>query len=75
LAFFCLLTEDLHDLSEQGAESITFKDIEESAMILRGKKSFTKDCEKLAIEIRDFLKNFNKDHGIAERQLHLSVEK
>ena len=74
LVFFCLLTEDLHDLAERGAEMVCFKDIDESAMILRGKKTFTKDCQKLANEIKDFVSTFHSDHGAPDRQLHLTVE-
>ncbi|MDB4507085.1 hypothetical protein N9055_02595 [Akkermansiaceae bacterium] len=74
LVFFCLLTEDLHDLADHGAEVVRFKDIDESAMILRGKKSFTKDCQKLASEIKDFVWTFHTDHGAPDRQLLLTVE-
>ena len=71
LVFFCLLTEDLNNLADSGAESVSFRDIQESAMILRGKKTFTKDCAKLALEIVDFIENFHSDRAIAERQIEL----
>ncbi|MGC6427245.1 MAG: hypothetical protein ACON5H_09665 [Akkermansiaceae bacterium] len=74
LVFFCLLTEDLNTLAECGAEVISFSDIQESAMILRGKKSFTKDCAKLALEIIDFVENFQTDRTVAERQIEFHVE-
>ncbi|MDB4618112.1 hypothetical protein OAG53_00395 [Akkermansiaceae bacterium] len=74
LVFFCLLTEDLNHLADCGAEVISFRDIQESAMILRGKKSFTKDCAKLALEMVDFIENFRTDHTMTERQIELRVE-
>jgi len=74
LVFFCLLTEDLHDLADHGAELVRFKDIDESAMILRGKKTITKDCKKLAAEIRDFVRTFHTDHGTPDRHLFLTLD-
>lgn len=74
LVFFCLLTEDLNNLANCGAERINFRDIQESAMILRDQKSFTEDCAKLASEIVDFIVNFQSDTEMAERQIELRVE-
>ncbi|MGJ8695551.1 MAG: hypothetical protein ACSHYF_04490 [Verrucomicrobiaceae bacterium] len=74
LVFFCLLAEDLNDLATQGAEVIRFRDIQESAMILRGKESFTMDCQKLASEITDFLESYRNDQLLGERTLQLTVD-
>ena len=74
LVFFCRLTEDLNDLAACGAESITFSDIRESAMILRGEKTFNNKCAKLALEIIDFIENFHSEKAFAERAIKLSVK-
>jgi len=74
LVFFCLLTEDLNHLSEHGAECIRFKDIEETAMILRGKESYTDDCVNLASDIEGFLERYADENKVPERPITLTVE-
>jgi len=74
LGFFKLLLEDLNQLSQCGAEEIRVKDIEETAMILRGKKNFTKDCSQLAGEIRSFLENYAVESVLPDRRFTLKVE-
>ena len=55
LAFFETIRAELSELRGAGAEDIRFTGLRESAMILRGKSKWTRQCEALLAEITAFL--------------------
>jgi hypothetical protein len=55
LAFFETIRAELSQLREAGAEDIRFTDLRESAMILRGKSKWNRQCDALLAEITAFL--------------------
>lgn len=55
LAFFETIRADLSKLREAGAEDIRFTGLRESAMILRGKSKWTRQCDNMLAEIGAFL--------------------
>ncbi len=55
LAFFETIRAELNQLREAGAEDIRFTGLRESAMILRGKSKWTRQCDALLAEITAFL--------------------
>ena len=55
LAFFETIRAELSQLREAGAEDIRFTDLRESAMILRGKSKWSRQCDALLAEITAFL--------------------
>lgn len=55
LAFFETIRAELAQLREAGAEEIRFTGLRESAMILRGKSKWTRECAFLLAEITAFL--------------------
>jgi hypothetical protein len=55
LAFFETVRAELSQLREAGAEDIRFTGLRESAMILRGKSKWSRQCDILLAEISAFL--------------------
>lgn len=55
LAFFETVRAELSQLREAGAEDIRFTGLRESAMILRGKSKWNRQCNVLLAEISAFL--------------------
>ena len=55
LAFFETIRAELSQLREAGAEDIRFTGLRESAMILRGKSKWSRQCEAMLAEITEFL--------------------
>lgn len=55
LAFFETVRAELSQLREAGAEDIRFTGLRESALILRGKSKWGRQCEILLAEISSFL--------------------
>jgi hypothetical protein len=55
LAFFETVRAELSQLRQAGAEDIRFTGLRESAMILRGKSKWTRQCDVLLAEIGAFL--------------------
>ena len=55
LAFFETVRAELSQLRQAGAEDIRFTGLRESAMILRGKSKWTRQCDVLLAEIVAFL--------------------
>jgi hypothetical protein len=61
LAFFESIRAELATLRDAGAEDIRFTGLRESAMILRGKSKWGKDCDSLLEEITAFLESCRRD--------------
>jgi hypothetical protein len=55
LAFFETIRAELSQLREAGAEDIRFTGLRESAMILRGKSKWNRQCDAMLAEITAFL--------------------
>ena len=55
LAFFETIRAELSQLREAGAEDIRFTGLRESAMILRGKSKWSRQCDAMLAEITAFL--------------------
>lgn len=55
LAFFETVRAELSQLREAGAEDIRFTGLRESAMILRGKSKWNRQCDVMLAEITAFL--------------------
>lgn len=55
LAFFETIRAELSQLREAGAEDIRFTGLRESAMILRGKSKWNRQCDVMLAEIAAFL--------------------
>jgi hypothetical protein len=62
LAFFETIRLELSQLREAGAEEIRFTGLRESAMILRGKSKWTRQCDALLVEIGAFLNSAGTQH-------------
>ncbi len=63
LAFFETIRAELSQLREAGAEDIRFTGLRESAMILRGKSKWSRQCDGLLAEITAFLGSRDRDAG------------
>lgn len=63
LAFFETIRGELAALREAGAEDIRFTGLRESAMILRGKSKWSKQCDPLFEEIAAFLESCDRDRA------------
>ena len=74
LAFFETLRVELAELRSVGAEEIRFTGLRESSLILRGTAKWNKHCETLLSEIEAFLKAWDRDQPVDERQVRLCVE-
>lgn len=74
LAFFEHLRNALSELREAGAEKVHFTGLRESAQILRGTEKWTKHCDALLEEIRNFLKACDREAEDFQRTLSLSIE-
>jgi hypothetical protein len=74
LAFFETLRVELAELRSVGAEEIRFTGLRESSLILRGTAKWNKHCETLLSEIEGFLKAWDRDQPVDERQVRLCVE-
>ncbi len=74
LAFFETLRLELGELRLAGAEEIRFTGLRESSLILRGTAKWNKHCENLLVEIEAFLKAWDRDQAVDERQVRLWVE-
>ena len=74
LAFFETLRVELAELRSVGAEEIRFTGLRESSLILRGTAKWNKHCEILLSEIEAFLKAWDRDQPVDERQVRLCVE-
>lgn len=74
LAFFETLRVELLELRDAGAEKVHFIGLRESALILRGKTKWNKQCEALLAEIKGFLAACDNDKPSVSRALQLTVE-
>jgi hypothetical protein len=74
LAFFETLRVELAELRSVGAEEIRFTGLRESSLILRGTAKWNKHCETLLSEIEAFIKAWDRDQPVDERQVRLCVE-
>lgn len=74
LAFFETLRSEIYVLRNAGAEQIHFTGLRESALILRGREKWNKNCDVLYKEIRQFLADCDKDPQAFPRSLRLSIE-
>lgn len=63
LAFFENIRAELALLRQAGAEDIRFTGLRESAMILRGKLKWNRQCDSLLEEITAFLESCARDTG------------
>lgn len=61
LAFFETIRAELSQLREAGAEDIRFTGLRESAMILRGKSKWSRQCAAMLAEITAFLNSCERD--------------
>jgi hypothetical protein len=61
LAFFETIRAELVALREAGVEDIRFTGLRESAMILRGKSKWSKQCDPMLEEITAFLDSCARD--------------
>ena len=74
LGFFETLRMELGELRDAGAEKVHFTGLRESALILRGKTKWNKQCDVLLAEIRAFLAARDNDSHSLPRALRLSIE-
>lgn len=73
LAFFETLRGELLALRGAGAEQIHFTGLRESALILRGRKKWNRQCDTLLSEIEAFLTALDNDSAMPS-PLRLSME-